>query len=70
MDRRIFKINPRYGEAYATAGHFFVINRTYAEGIQYYRKALEIDPTLLSAHSELGINLMRLGKEAEAKGRL
>ncbi len=64
---RIFKINPHYGEAYATAGHFFVINRMYEEGIQYYRKALEIRPTLLSAKSELGINLMRLGKEAEAK---
>jgi tetratricopeptide (TPR) repeat protein len=64
---RIFKVNPHYGEAYATAGHFFVINRMYEEGIQYYRKALEIEPSLLSAKSELGINLMRLGKEAEAK---
>ncbi len=64
---KIFKINPHYGEAYATAGHFFVINRMYEEGIQYYRKALELEPTLLSAESELGINLMRLGKEAEAK---
>jgi tetratricopeptide (TPR) repeat protein len=39
---RVFKINPTYAEAYATAGHFFVINRRYDEGIQYYRKALEI----------------------------
>jgi tetratricopeptide (TPR) repeat protein len=66
MDK-IFKVNPHYGEAYAIAGHFFVNNRMYEEGIQYYRKALEVEPTLLSAKSELGINLMRLGKEAEAK---
>jgi cellulose synthase operon protein C len=67
---RIFKINPHDGEAYATAGHFFVINRRYTEGIQYYRKALEVDPDLQSARSELGVNLMRLGKEDEAKAML
>jgi tetratricopeptide (TPR) repeat protein len=66
MDK-IFKVNPHYGEAYSIAGHFFVNNRMYEEGILYYRKALEVEPTLLSAKSELGINLMRLGKEAEAK---
>ena len=26
---RILAINPNYGEAYATAGYFFVINRRY-----------------------------------------
>ena len=66
MDK-IFKVNPHYGEAYETAGYFFVINRRYDEGILYYRKALEVEPTLLSAKSQLGINLMRLGQEAEAK---
>jgi tetratricopeptide (TPR) repeat protein len=69
MDK-IFKINPHDGEAYATAGHFFVINRRYTEGIQYYRKALDLDPDLQSARSELGINLMRLGKEDEARAML
>ncbi len=69
MDR-ILKINPSYGTAYATAGHFFVINRRYEEGIQYYRKALEIQPTLWSARSELGVNLMRFGKEDEARTHL
>ncbi len=67
---KILKINPHDGEAYATAGHFFVINRRYTEGIQYYRKALELDPDLQSARSELGINLMRLGKEDEARAML
>ena len=67
---RILKINPSYGTAYETAGHFFVINRRYDEGIQYYRKALEIQPTLWSARSELGVNLMRFGKEDEARPQL
>jgi cellulose synthase operon protein C len=67
---KILKVNPHDGEAYATAGHFFVINRRYTEGIEYYRKALELDPDLQGARSELGINLMRLGKEEEAKSML
>jgi tetratricopeptide (TPR) repeat protein len=67
---RVLKINPSYGTAYETAGHFFVINRRYAEGIQYYRKALEIQPTLWSARSELGVNLMRFGQDAEAREQL
>jgi tetratricopeptide (TPR) repeat protein len=69
MDR-LLKENPRYGEAYAMAGHFFVINRRYEEGIQFYRKAIEIEPDLWSARAQLGINLMRLGAEADAREQL
>ena len=68
--QRIFAINPKYGEAYAIAAHFFIINRRYEEGIASYRKALELDPTLLSARSDMGVNLMRLGKEDEARQQL
>ena len=64
---RIRKINPVYGEAYATVGHFFVINRRYDEGILAYRKAIELDPDLWDARAELGVNLMRLGQETEAR---
>ena len=64
---QVFKINPTYGEAYAIAGHFFVINRRYDEGIEYYRKALEMKPDLWDARAELGVNLMRLGQNAEAR---
>ena len=67
---RIFAINPKYGEAYATAGHFFVINRRYEEGIELYRKAITLKPDLWSARSQLGINLMRLGREQEAREQL
>ena len=64
---KILKINPRYGEAYETAAHFFVINRRYDEGIAAYRKAIELNPALSSAKSELGINLMRFGHDGEAR---
>jgi tetratricopeptide (TPR) repeat protein len=67
---RILKVNPVYGEAYATAAHFFVLNRRYEEGIELYRKALELNPRLWKARSELGINLMRLAREEEARKHL
>ncbi len=67
---RIFKVNPRYGEAYDIAGHYFVMNRRYEEGIVLYRLALELDPQLQKARAALGLNLMRLGREDEARKQL
>lgn len=67
---KILAIHPTYGEGYALAAHFFVLNRRYDEGIAMYRKALELDGELNSARSQLGINLMRMGEEAEARKQL
>ncbi|HUJ21766.1 MAG TPA: tetratricopeptide repeat protein [Bryobacteraceae bacterium] len=67
---RILQQDPHYGRAYELAGHFFVLNRRYEEGIAYYRKALELQPDLWSARSQLGINLMRLGLDQEARAQL
>jgi tetratricopeptide (TPR) repeat protein len=67
---RALKINPTYGEGYATLGHFFFINRRYDEEIAAYRKALEIKPDLWSARSELGITLMQFGRDEEARKEL
>jgi cellulose synthase operon protein C len=68
--QQMLKINPNYGEGYALAGHFFVNNRRYAEGIELYRTALKRQPDLLIAKIELGINLMRFGQEEEAYNTL
>ena len=67
---RVLEINPHYGNAYAIAAHFFIINRRYDEGIAQYRKALELDPTLNSARSDMGVNMMRLGLDEEARKQL
>jgi cellulose synthase operon protein C len=67
---RILKINPAYGEAFSTAGHFYVINRRYDEAIRVYRKALELNPRLWEARAQLGVNLMRLGDDTEARQQL
>lgn len=68
--RKIATINPRYGEGYAIVAHHLVLNRRYDDGIEYYRKALALDPEHLEARSQLGINLMRMGREAEARQQL
>ena len=58
-------MNPSYGEGYALVGHHLVLNIRYEDGVAYYRKAIEADPQLWPARSQLGINLMRLGQEEE-----
>jgi len=58
------------GKGYETIAYFFVINRRYEDGIAYYRKAIAATPDLWSAHSQLGINLMRLAREGEARQEL
>ena len=57
---------PHDGRGYETIAHFFVMNRRYEEGIQYYRKAIAVDPSLYGAHAEMGLQLMRLSQNEEA----
>ncbi|MEZ5352219.1 MAG: tetratricopeptide repeat protein [Bryobacteraceae bacterium] len=67
---KIQAVNPRYSEGYSLIAHHLVLNRRYEDGIQYYRKAIALDATDWNAHSQLGINLMRLGREGEARKEL
>ena len=67
---KVFAKDAHYGKAYETIAFFFVLNRRYEEGIQYYRKAIALEPDLWSAHSQLGVNLMRLGREGDARQEL
>jgi tetratricopeptide (TPR) repeat protein len=67
---RIRQVNSSYGGGYALVAHHLVLNRRYEDGVAYYRKAIEADPQLWSARSELGINLMRLGQEDEPRRQL
>jgi tetratricopeptide (TPR) repeat protein len=69
-DKKETPWDPHTAGGYATAGHFMTLNRRYDEAIAYYRKALELDPGLNRARSELGINLMRVGQDQEAYQQL
>jgi tetratricopeptide (TPR) repeat protein len=62
---KIRAINPGYGEAYARVARQLETHYRYEDAVTYYRKAVEADPRLWQAHSALGIDLMRLGKEDE-----
>ncbi len=67
---KIGAVNSRYGRAYEICAHFLVINHRYQEGVEQYRKAIALEPDLWSAHSQLGLNLIRLGNDTEAKSEL
>jgi len=67
---RIRAINPAYGEGDAIIAHHLILHLRYSEAIDYYRKALAADPKLWSARSELGITLMRLGEQDQARVEL
>jgi cellulose synthase operon protein C len=58
------------GKGFETIAHFYMINRRYEECIDFYHKAIAATPDLWSAHSQLGVNLMRLGRNEEAKKEL
>ena len=58
-------VNPNYGEGYARVAHQLELHYRYEDAVTYYRKAIGADPQLWSAHSALGIDLMRLGQEQE-----
>ena len=58
-------VNPDYGEGYAHVAHQLELHYRYQDAVTWYRKAIEADPRLWSAHSALGIELMRLGQQQE-----
>jgi cellulose synthase operon protein C len=62
---KIHAINAHYGQAYASVARQLELHYRYEDAVTYYRKAIEADPRLWAAHSALGIDLMRLGKEDE-----
>ncbi len=62
---KIHKVNPHDGETYARVGHYLELNYRFEDAIAYYRKAVEADPRLWPARSQLGVSLMRMGEEEE-----
>ncbi len=64
---RILRLNPAYGRVFADLGDFLVIKRQYGRAVEFYRRAVQTDPDLPDVRSNLGINLLRLGEETEAR---
>lgn len=67
---RIDSVNAACAPCDTVIARLLVLNRRYAEGIEWYRKAIRKDPEFMPARSELGINLMRVSSDTEARTQL
>lgn len=64
---RILAINPRCGELYLTLAQFATNERRYRDAVEFSRRAVALAPRLWPAWALLGINLLRIGQDAEAR---
>jgi len=68
--QRALDYDPSYGDAWATPAYFFVITRRYREAIDFYQRAVAIEPGNFEARTELGVNLLRENRVEEAYEQL
>jgi len=63
----VLKINPSFGEVYRVAGDLAARHYRFDEAVTLTRRAIELSPQNIRAQSDLGLDLMRTGEEAEAR---
>lgn len=68
--KKALEYSPAYGDVYFVPAHYHLINYRYREAVAVLRKAVEVQETHWSAHSQLGINLLRLNDIEGAKKHL
>ena len=68
--KRALAINPRAGDFFDTLAHFAINNRRYADAVDFERRAVELSPRLWRARTQLGIQLLRVGRMAEGRAEL
>src|SRR5262245_1155974 len=68
--KKILAINPRAGEVFDTLAQFAVNNRRYSDAVDFGRRALQLSPNLWSARTQLGIQLLRIGKVEEGRAEI
>ena len=62
---KIRAVNPIGGEPFERVANQLEMHYRYEDAVTYYRMAVAAQPNLWSAHSALGIDLMRLGQQDE-----
>ena len=67
---RALQYNPGYGDVYAIPAHFYIITYRYREAVDLYKKAVAVDPSLATAHRDLGINELRINNMFAARYHL
>ncbi len=68
--KALLAINPNYGELYYVLAEELARRYLFSESVDYYRKAVTLNPENWAAYSGLGTSLSRLGQETEAKQML
>jgi cellulose synthase operon protein C len=67
---RALACNPRSGTVFATPAYFLTATRRYRDAIALLQRAVEVEPTLWSAHADLAMQLMRESRLGEARRHL
>ncbi|MEK6304153.1 MAG: tetratricopeptide repeat protein [Acidobacteriota bacterium] len=68
--KRALAINAHAGEFFDTLAHFAVNNRRYADAVEFGTRAITLSPKLWSARTQLGIQLLRVGRISEGRAEL
>lgn len=68
--QKVLQTNPGYSDVYDTLAEACVSTRLYREAVNFAREALKINPNDWKAMSLLGVNLMRIGQEADGQAML
>ncbi len=66
----ILSINPKYGDLYYELAETLAKRYLFKESVDFYQKALALDPEHWAARAGLGTSFSRLGKEAAGKEEL
>ena len=70
ITKDILTINPLFGDVYRITGKHAARNYRFDEAVVLTRRALAIDSTIPQAWSELGMHLLRIGDEIDARKAL
>jgi tetratricopeptide (TPR) repeat protein len=70
LTTRALAVNPRAAKFFDILAHFAIQNRRYSDAVALERRAVDLEPRFWSARTELGIELLRTGSEAEGRTEL
>jgi len=63
-------VNPAYGDVYRVTAARAASTFLYEDAVAFARKAVSIEPDNLRARADLGLHLLRIGEEREARSAL
>ncbi len=63
----IFAVNPVFGDAYRAVADQAAAHYRFEDAVALLRKAVDLEPDNIRARAELGLHLLRVGEEQEAR---